>query len=384
MQNEALREAQCALEESRDRYADLYEFAPVGYLTLSKTAVIIEGNLTSATILGVDRRKLVNSRFGRFVTDDDRDRWNRYFVSILRTDDKQVCELKLSKGDGPVISARLESVRLERGDADPIIRMAVSDITDRVSAEENLALKSHDLDELKSAYDTIARGQEKLRQNEARLTEALEEKEILLSEVHHRVKNNLTAFISLLSLDGSYEDTEGGRALRKDLQNRARSMALIHETLYQTGKFSNVDMEVYLNNLVRQIADTYPESMNIRTVVDVQGVALSLDRATTAGLIINELVTNSLKYAFPPGFDCMATRGEPCTIRVSLARKEGRDVLAVADNGRGFPEGFDPLTAKSLGLKLVNFLARHQLRAEIDIQRERGTAFVFHLKETGD
>ena len=83
MQNEALREAQCALEESRDRYADLYEFAPVGYLTLSKTAVIIEGNLTSATILGVDRRKLVNSRFGRFVTDDDRDRWNRYFVSIL-------------------------------------------------------------------------------------------------------------------------------------------------------------------------------------------------------------------------------------------------------------------------------------------------------------
>ncbi len=313
MQNEALREAQCALEESRDRYADLYEFAPVGYLTLSKTAVIIEGNLTSATILGVDRRKLVNSRFGRFVTGDDRDRWNRYFVSILRTDDKQICELKLSKGDGPVISARLESVRLERGDADPIIRMAVSDITDRVSAEENLALKSHDLDELKSAYDTIARGQEKLRQNEARLTEALEEKEILLSEVHHRVKNNLTAFISLLSLGGSYEDTEGGRALRKDLQNRARSMALIHETLYQTGKFSNVDMEVYLNNLVRQIADTYPESMNIRTVVDVQGVALSLDRATTAGLIINELVTNSFKYAFPPGFDCMATRGEPCT-----------------------------------------------------------------------
>ena len=90
-----------------------------------------------------------------------------------------------------------------------------------------------------------------------RLTGALREKEVLLSEVHHRVKNNLTAFISLLSLDGTYEDNEGGRALRKDLQNRARSMALIHETLYQTGNFSNVDMEVYLNNLIRQIAGTY-------------------------------------------------------------------------------------------------------------------------------
>ena len=102
--------------------------------------------------------------------------------------------------------------------------MAISDITDRVRTEESLALKSHDFNELKAAYETIATGQEKLRQNEVRLTGALREKEVLLSEVHHRVKNNLTAFISLLSLDGTYEDNEGGRALRKDLQNRARSV----------------------------------------------------------------------------------------------------------------------------------------------------------------
>ena len=100
---------------------------------------------------------------------------------------------------------------------------------------------------------------------EETLREALAEKEVLLSEIHHRVKNNLTAFISLLSLDGSYEDTEAGRALRKDLQNRARSMALIHETLYRTSNFSNVDMEVYLNNLVTQIAGSYAESSKVRT-----------------------------------------------------------------------------------------------------------------------
>ncbi len=270
-----------------------------------------------------------------------------------------------------------------------------SDITDRKSAEEALLKKNADLN---AAYEEIISTQEELRQNveelslreqelvhsEANLREALAEKEILLSEIHHRVKNNLTAFISLLSLDGSYEDTEGGRALRKDLQNRARSMALIHETLYRTGKFSIVDMEIYLNTLVSQIAGTYAENEKIRTVVDVRGVALDLSRATTAGLIINELVTNSFKYAFPPGFDCMAVRKESCAIRISLYPDDSTYVLAVADNGRGLPGGFDPLATPSLGLKLVNFLARHQLRADIEVRSDRGTEFIFRLKKAED
>ena len=168
-------------------------------------------------------------------------------------------------------------------------------------------------DELHQNIEELSLREEELIKSEADLRDALAEKEVLLSEIHHRVKNNLTAFISLLSLGGTYEESEAGRALKKDLQNRARSMALIHETLYQTGKFSNVDMEVYLNNLVSQIAGSYAERSRIRIVVDVHEVNLDIARATTAGLIINELLTNSFKYAFPPGFDCMAVRGKPCT-----------------------------------------------------------------------
>ena len=156
-------------------------------------------------------------------------------------------------------------------------------------------------------------------------------------------------------------------------------MALIHETLYRTGKFSNVDMGVYLKNLVEQIAQSYGTRSDIKISVEVDGT-LSIDRATTAGLIINELVTNSFKYAFPPGFDCMALRGVPCTIRVLLANENGTEVLRVSDNGCGFREGFDPLSSKSLGLKLVNFLSRHQLMADISIQRDKGTEFIFRLK----
>jgi two-component sensor histidine kinase len=156
-------------------------------------------------------------------------------------------------------------------------------------------------------------------------------------------------------------------------------MALIHETLYRTGKFSNVDMEVYLSTLLSQVAGSYADSTKIRIDIDVHEVSLDLARATTAGLIINELVTNSFKYAFPPGFDGMSVRGEPCSISVSLNAGAGTYVLSVADNGRGLPGGFDPLATKSLGLRLVNFLARHQLRAEIEVRKDKGTEFIFRM-----
>ena len=157
------------------------------------------------------------------------------------------------------------------------------DITERKHAEKELARKNDDLnvlneeltatqEELHQNIEELSRREQELIKSEVDLKEALSEKEALLSEIHHRVKNNLTAFISLLSLDGSYEETENGRALRKDLQNRARSMALIHETLYQTGKFSKVDMDIYLKNLVDEVAKSYGIREDVDVTVQVQGV----------------------------------------------------------------------------------------------------------------
>jgi PAS domain S-box-containing protein len=379
MQNEAIRETRNALEESRDQYADLYEFAPVGYLTLSNAAVILEANLTGAMILGVDRQSLINARFRKFIAGEDADQWNRYFIAALRSGGKQVGELRCRKGDGSVIHARFESIRKDQGNGQQAVRMAVSDVTDRVRAEDSLSRKSHDLDELGRAYRTIAEGQQNLVASEAELRKALAEKEALLSEVHHRVKNNLAAFISLLSMDDSYEKDGSSLALRRELQNRARSMALIHEILYNTGKFSAVDMDMYLSSLVDKISESCLQKIPVQTIVRAGGVSLDLGRATTAGLIVNELVTNSFRYAFPPGFDCMAARGEPCTIRISLTLENGEGLLEVSDNGCGLPPGLDPLAAQSFGLKMVNFLARHQLRADVAVPEVRGTGFVFRL-----
>jgi PAS domain S-box-containing protein len=260
------------------------------------------------------------------------------------------------------------------------------DITDRKNAEEALKEKNEDLN---ASYEEIALKEEELQQSikeislrEAELRTALAEKEVLLAEIHHRVKNNLTAFISLLSLKGATTETPEGQALKVDLQNRARSMALIHETLYRTHQYSEVDMDAYLTPLVDQITSSYRSPQSIRTVVEAKGVALDLARATPAGLIVNELVTNSLKHAFPKDvIACRAGQEDPCTIRIRLTKENGVYQLSVCDNGIGMPAGFDPLKAKTLGLKLVTFLAKHQMRAKIEVNSENGTEFVFRFQE---
>ena len=203
----------------------------------------------------------------------------------------------------------------------------------------------------------------------------------MLSEVHHRVKNNLTAFISLLSLESWYDDSPTGLALKKDLQNRARSMALIHETLYRTKKYSRVDMGEYLSTLVGQIVNSYESVKPILTLVETNSITLDLSRATPCGLIVNELLTNSLKYGFPESFDCDTIRGSPCLIGVDLAEDDGAYILTVRDNGIGLPGDLDIGTTKTLGLKLVNFLAKHQLRASIEVHTNKGSEFRFRFRD---
>jgi len=243
------------------------------------------------------------------------------------------------------------------------------DINDRKKAEEELRLR----------LEMVSRSEQILMQNEKRLSETLAEREVLLAEVHHRVKNNLSAFISLLSLDDSYDNSPGGKRLRSELMSRARSMSLIHETLYKTKEYATVDMDIYLTNLVEQIAGTAKPKRPVQTVVDAKGVTLDISRATPCGLIISEIVTNSFKYAFPPSFDCEKSRNEPCTIRVSLKKEDGSYLLNVGDNGVGLPEGLDAATAPSLGLKLVRFLARHQLRATVATRTGQGTMFTIRF-----
>jgi PAS domain S-box-containing protein len=262
----------------------------------------------------------------------------------------------------------------------------ITDITERKRAKEELIHKNEELgainEELTAAEEELHQNIEELTRQERDLNKALAEKEVLLSEIHHRVKNNLTAFISLLSLEGSTEESPAGKMLKQDLQNRARSMALIHETLYRTHSYNEVDMGMYLETLLGQIANSLTTRKPVKTVIETHDVVLDIPRATPAGLIINELVTNSFKYAFPDSIDTSAVRNDPPTIIITLTKIDGEYLLAVKDNGVGLPPGFDITKTKTLGLKLVNFLAKHQMSAKIEVNSATGTEFIFRFGES--
>jgi len=197
------------------------------------------------------------------------------------------------------------------------------------------------------------------------LEKSLSEKEILLKEVHHRVKNNLQIISSLLNLQKSYIKDDTTLNFLNDSQNRIKTMALIYEKLYQSEDLVRIDFSEYVRSLVSHLIRSYGSADRIKLKVDVDDVQLNIDMAIPCGLIINELVSNSLKHAFPDG------KGE---IRVEMHRNNGELRLVVSDNGIGMSEKIYFQKIDTLGLQLVNTLA-NQLSGSIKLHREEGTEF---------
>ncbi|MCB9077817.1 MAG: PAS domain-containing protein [Anaerolineaceae bacterium] len=212
------------------------------------------------------------------------------------------------------------------------------------------------------------------KRTELQIKASLEEKEALLKEVHHRVKNNLQIIASMLNMQTRYTENEQIMGQLLDSRNRVYSMALVHENLYRSETLAWVDIAAYVSDLVGNLLQSYGfDSRRIGLKLDVQQIFLSLDQAVPCGLIINELVSNALKYAFP---ETMAQQ-RSSKDEITIAFYSGEDemlVLTVADNGVGLPEGLDLNTSKTLGLRLVRTLVR-QLDATLAIDAESGTKF---------
>lgn len=203
---------------------------------------------------------------------------------------------------------------------------------------------------------------------------ANKEKAVLLKEIHHRVKNNLQVISSLLNLQShSLEDTEIKEAVTEG-QSRVKSMALIHQSLYQSDRLSKIEFQEYLEQLLSFLGSIYKdENKQINCSVSAQNINLDIDTAIPLGLIINEMVSNAYKYAF-----IERDQGE---IKLVLEKlKDDKFRLEVSDNGIGLPSEIETDKADSLGLKLVNILTR-QLKGELVIQRENGTIFILEFSE---
>lgn len=206
------------------------------------------------------------------------------------------------------------------------------------------------------------------KQKEESVKAALKEKEILLGEIHHRVKNNLQIVDSLLDLQLSKLNDPVVANMLRDSQSRIRSMVLIHQTLYQSKDFARVDFSAFLDSLIPTLVASYGlDASRIGLSVSVQDVQLPLNSAIPCGLVVNELVTNAFKHAFPE-----ERRG---TIAITLSNgDEGWVRLEVSDDGIGLPQGLDLDNTVSLGLQLVVLLA-DQLGGAVQISRSAPTRF---------
>jgi two-component sensor histidine kinase len=197
---------------------------------------------------------------------------------------------------------------------------------------------------------------------------------LLLKEIHHRVKNNLQVVSSLLYLQSTRVSDKNVIEMFKESSNRVQSMSLIHQKLYQSKDAESIDFAGYVHDLTGTLLRSYgvdPSAVKVR--LDVDGASLGIDSASPCGLIINELLSNSLKHAFPGG-----RRGE---VRISMSRDEGHRInLVVADNGVGIPGDLDPRNTESLGLQLVVNLV-DQLRGTMTLNREAGTEFTITFTE---
>jgi PAS domain S-box-containing protein len=212
------------------------------------------------------------------------------------------------------------------------------------------------------------------REAEERLKASLKEKEMLLREIHHRVKNNMQIISSLLRMQArSIKNNEAVQALLVS-QNRIRSMSLIHEKLYRSEGFVDIDSSDYIISLIHGLFSSYGiDGDKIKLIAAIDPVELGMDSAISCGLIINELITNSLKHAFP--------EGRTGCIQISLRKRSNDECeLTVSDDGIGISEGMDFKNSDSLGLQLVSTLAEEQMQGRVAVERNHGTKITIGFK----
>lgn len=231
------------------------------------------------------------------------------------------------------------------------------------------------MDELEAANARLLAEIGERRKVEERLRQALEEKESLLAEIHHRVKNNLQIVSSLTDMAGRRIRDPEARAVCLDLQAKIHGMGLIHTELYRSGNIGRIDIAGYGRKLFHQLAAMY-EADGVEPLFCLEAVPLALDTAVPCGMLLNELMSNVFKHAYPRG-----GRGR-VDIRIGWSAP-GRAVVAVRDHGQGLPEGMDVTKTSTFGLRLIRDTVKRQLCGSLRIDSDNGTAVTVEFPVAG-
>ena len=332
------RQAEDALKESEEKLRMILASSPDAITVADLNGNIIECNQATLDVHGFSaKEELIGRSAFDLIAPKDQQRAMENTKKTLEQGSVKNLEYTLLTKDGREFPAELSASVIRDSSGKVISLVAITkDITYRKTAEEQIKA-------------------------------SLKEKEVLLKEVHHRVKNNMQLISSLLTLQAREVDDEKLSEKFNESQNRIRSMALVHDKLYQSENLANINFAEYIRDLAHKLFQTYTARGRITLKPDLEDVLISIDSAIPCGLILNELISNSLKHAFPEGQE-----GE---VKITLSSfDENKIELVVSDNGVGIPENLDFENTKSLGLQLVNMLVK-QLDGKIDLNRTGGLEF---------
>ncbi len=332
-----------ALRESEEKFRTMVETSIQG-IFIFQDFQIVYANEAVAQITGYSIKELLSlpmEKVQAIIHPDDQEMiWGRLADRLAGKDVPSRYEFRLIRKDKKTLWLEVVVSRTEF-QGKPAVQGAVIDITDRKKADEQIKM-------------------------------SLREKEVMLREIHHRVKNNMQIILSLLRIQSRTIKDIGTREMFKQSQNRIRSMALIHEALYKSKNLAIIDISDYVSRMATHLLSIYREDLGeIEINQEAKGVFLDINRAIPCGLIISELVSNCLKHAFP-----QKKQGK-ITIRMTRDKKD-RCSLTVRDNGIGLPEGLDFKDADTLGLQLVTDLVQ-QIKGSIVLNKAHGTEFIVNF-----
>ncbi|MCX6564971.1 MAG: PAS domain S-box protein [Candidatus Aminicenantes bacterium] len=331
-----------AIQASELRYRQLVENASEAILVV-QDGLLKFVNRTATQMIGYPEMERISRPFPEFIHPDDREMVvDNYRKRIAGETAQARYAFRLLTRDGGVRWVEIGAVLID-WEGRPASLNFLTDVTDRHKGEESIQA-------------------------------SLREKEVMLREIHHRVKNNMQVISSLFNLQAGKTANPECREILKEGQTRLRAMSLVHEKLYQSSNLSKIDLAVYIQSLADHLFNVYlTDSNRIRLETDFEEVPLNINSAVPCGLILNELISNSLKHAFP--------EGRKGLIRIGL--KRGSDdtiIIRVADDGIGFPKDLDFRRSESLGLQITNLLVG-QLEGTIELDRTNGTAFIVTFRK---
>ena len=334
------------IHEAQERYRNLFDSANDAIILTDHDNNVISWNKSAERIFGWTEKEILGKKFLPMSFDQK-----------LQHDSEQIIRNAIS---GETVTG-IETILKRKDEKEIDVSMTLSPLCDTDRKVIGLSGIFRDITEKKQAQEQIEN--------------SLKEKEVMLREIHHRVKNNMQIISSLLRLQSGYIKEKKYIDMYKDSQNRIATMSLIHEKLYQSKDLSRIDLGGYIKELVNGLFISYDMNPGkIRVKIDVENVSMGINSAIPCGLIINELISNSLKYAFPDGRE-----GE---IRISLLSTGNNNFELIAgDNGVGLPVDMELKKTESWGMRMVAILIENQLHGEFTINRERGTEYNIKFKE---